>query len=246
MAREGKHTLGITYAELTKLVKSIMSANSDGTETYIPGPQGERGPKGDAGASVSDQQITDAVDVWLESNPPEKGADGTNASPEMIAEAVAAYLQANPPARGIQGLKGDSGAKGDQGIQGVKGDTGQQGQSGATGSQGPKGDTGSQGPTGSAGPKGDTGLAGTNSFLDAQSISVPILLLGTTVDRVVTWSSALPNANYNVKFLPDVNTLGKATFTVKAGTKTVNGCTINVSANLAVSVLGVCHVIATP
>ena len=225
MAREGKHTLGITYAELTKLVKSIMSANSDGIETYIPGPQGERGPKGDVGASVTDQQITDAVDVWLESNPPEKGADGTSASPEMIAEAVVAYLQANPPARGIQGLKGDSGAKGDQGIQGSKGDTG------------------SQGP---AGAKGDTGSTGTNSFLDAQSISVPILLLGATVDRVVTWSSALPNANYNVKFLPDVNTLGKAVFTVKAGTKTVNGCTITVSANLAVSVLGVCHVIATP
>ena len=90
-------------------------------------------------------------------------------------------------------------------------------------------------------------LAGTDEVgtSDIVSISVPLLILGGTEERVVTWARPFPNANYKVSFAHDVNTLGRITATVKAGTKTTTGVTIRLSAALALTVAGVVHVLGT-
>lgn len=71
--------------------------------------------------------------------------------------------------KNLKGLKGDTGARGQQGPQGEQGVAGPQGPKGDTGERGPqglKGDTGARGPqglkgdTGPQGPKGDTGPRG--------------------------------------------------------------------------------------
>lgn len=81
--------------------------------------------------------------------------------------------------------------------------------------------------------------------MDAVSVSVPLLLLGGSVERAVVWNRPFPDTSYKVTFLPDANTLGKITPTVKSGTKTTSGLTVVIAAGLAVSVAGVLHVVGT-
>ena len=59
---------------------------------------------------------------------------------------------------GPQGPKGDTGERGPQGLKGDTGARGSQGLKGDTGPQGPKGDTGPRGPQGIQGPQGPPGL----------------------------------------------------------------------------------------
>lgn len=80
---------------------------------------------------------------------------------------------------------------------------------------------------------------------DIVSVSVPLLLLGGSADRVVTWARPFANANYNVSFATDANTIGRITPTVLAGTKTATGLTVRITAGLAVTVAGVVHVLGT-
>ena len=63
----------------------------------------------------------------------------------------------------IQGIKGDTGEKGDTGLQGIKGDTGAQGPQGLIGNTGPAGASGGSGSTGAQGPQGIQGIPGTMS-----------------------------------------------------------------------------------
>ena len=63
----------------------------------------------------------------------------------------------------LQGIKGDTGEKGDTGLQGIKGDTGAQGPQGLIGNTGPAGAPGSTGATGAQGPQGIQGIPGTIS-----------------------------------------------------------------------------------
>lgn len=63
----------------------------------------------------------------------------------------------------LQGIKGDTGEKGDTGLQGIKGDTGAQGPQGLIGNTGPAGAPGSTGATGAQGPQGIQGIPGTMS-----------------------------------------------------------------------------------
>lgn len=79
--------------------------------------------------------------------------------------------------------------------------------------------------------------------VDLVSISVPILLLGATAERVIAWNRSFSNANYDLSYAFDASTIGRITCSVKAGTKTASGLTIVVTAGLAVSVLGVVHVL---
>lgn len=81
--------------------------------------------------------------------------------------------------------------------------------------------------------------------MDAVSVAVPLLVLGASVERVVTWNRPFSNANYKVSFVPDANTIGKITPTIKANTKTATGLTVTISAGLALTVAGVLHVIGT-
>lgn len=81
--------------------------------------------------------------------------------------------------------------------------------------------------------------------MDGVSVSVPLLLLGGSADRVITWNRPFPDASYKVSFMPDANTIGRITPVVKSGTKTATGLTVTISAGLAVSVAGVLHVLGT-
>jgi hypothetical protein len=82
--------------------------------------------------------------------------------------------------------------------------------------------------------------------MDAVSVSVPILLLGASVERTIVWNRAFPDANYALTYLPDANTIGKINVAVKAGTvPTKSGLTITISAGLALTVAGVLHVMGT-
>jgi hypothetical protein len=86
-------------------------------------------------------------------------------------------------------------------------------------------------------------LAGKLGKVDLVSISTPILLLGGTADRAIVWNRAFNNTSYDLSFAFDASTIGRITCSVVAGTKTTTGVTIRVSAALAVSVLGVVHVL---
>lgn len=63
------------------------------------GPQGETGPVGPAGQSITQEQLAAAVAAYLQANPPQPGATGPagqNATDEQVAQAVAAYIAVNP------------------------------------------------------------------------------------------------------------------------------------------------------
>lgn len=79
--------------------------------------------------------------------------------------------------------------------------------------------------------------------VDLVSISVPILILGGTADRAIVWNRPFNNTSYDLSYAFDASTIGRITCSVVAGTKTTTGITIRVSAGLAVSVLGVVHVL---
>lgn len=85
-------------------------------------------------------------------------------------------------------------------------------------------------------------LQGKLGKADIVSISVPILILGGTADRPITWNRPFSNASYDLSFAFDASTIGRITCSVVAGTKTTTGVTIRITAGLAVSVLGVVHV----
>ncbi|RKT33664.1 collagen triple helix repeat protein [Microbacterium sp. AG1240] len=105
---------------------------------------------------------------------------------------------------GPQGVRGEEGPKGDQGIKGDKGDTGS---------------------------KGDTGAAGTaaNIAVGTGRITAAVIL-GGTLDVVVTLSRTMPGTNYTVGIAPTTG----MTFTIKARTTTT--VTITVGAALALAV----------
>lgn len=88
-----------------------------------------------------------------------------------------------------------------------------------------------------------TAAAGKLGKADIVSISVPILLLGGTADRPITWNRPFSNASYDLSYAFDASTIGRVTCAPVAGTKTATGITIRISAGLAVSVLGVVHVL---
>lgn len=89
-----------------------------------------------------------------------------------------------------------------------------------------------------------TAVGGKLAKVDLVSISVPVLLLNATADRVVTWNRPFNNTNYDLSYAFDASTIGRITCAPVAGTKTTTGVTIRITAGLlAVSVLGVVHVL---
>lgn len=111
---------------------------------------------------------------------------------------------------------------------------------------------GSRGPMGPAGPAGAAGAAGAqgpSGLLDCKSIGLPAITLlaaGSVREYTVTWASALPNATYGVKFLPDAAALAPFTFALKAGSRTTTQCVIQVTNNSLLTLgASVVHVIAT-
>lgn len=174
-------------------MKGILSTGKSlgadvGAETrYIPGPQGEVGPRGPQGEKGDAFKYSDFTPEQLAAltgptGPKgDKGDKGDRGDAFKYTDFTEAQLEAltGPTGKtGPQGPKGDKGEKGDrgdtgatgaQGPRGYTGDRGPKGDTGATGATGPqgiqgpqgpkgdKGDTGAQGPTGAQGEKGDTG-----------------------------------------------------------------------------------------
>lgn len=125
-----------TKTQTDNAIKIAIANGSSGGTTVI---QGEKGDKGDTGASAYElaqsEGYTGTQTQWLAS---------------------------------LKGEKGDTGAIGPQGEKGAKGDKGDTGAAGPQGIQGEKGDTGATGPQGiqgEKGDKGDKGDAGTDATL---------------------------------------------------------------------------------
>src|SRR6188508_1236211 len=101
-----------------------------------------------------------------------------------------------------------------------------------TGAAGPAGPIGLTGPTGPAGPTGASGTA--NLSLRLATASVPAILLGGSLDVPVTWSSPMPDDDYQIHLAAESGLLGRSTQTVKSKTKT--GCVVTVtSTSLAIT-----------
>jgi hypothetical protein len=147
--------------------------------TGAPGPAGPTGPTGGTGP---------AGPTGLAGAPGPTGPTG---------EPGSAGATGPTGATGDTGATGPIGPTGDTGVTGPIGPTGATGDTGTTGVTGPIGPTGPTGPTGSVGPTGATGpvayRAGTASIVGTASSG------DNTV--TVTFSSALPSANYAVSVL---------------------------------------------
>jgi len=172
-----------------------------------PGPKGDTGATGPAGANGTSIVIKGSVsavnllptsgtlgDLYVISstgdgyfwNETSWQSIGTLRGPQGLKGDTGAT-----GAQGIQGIKGDTGATGAQGIQGIKGDTGAtgaqgiqglKGDTGAQGIQGLKGDTGATGAQGIQGLKGDTGSQGAVGPKGDQGIQGPVGLSGVRYD----------------------------------------------------------------
>lgn len=84
------------------------------------------------------------------------------------------------------GIRGATGAKGDNGAAGIAGMTGATGPQGATGAQGVKGDTGTQGAQGAQGIQGATGPSGSTLVGTATLAESGLITLALGVRRVTT------------------------------------------------------------
>ncbi|KAF6361789.1 macrophage receptor with collagenous structure [Rhinolophus ferrumequinum] len=139
------------------------------TAIPFPGPQGEKGSKGDAGV-IGPQGKTgakgDKGDVGLPGVMGVKGDMGVVGPPGATGSKGDPGKPGPPGVAGIPGMKGDQGHPGAEGLRGLPGLSGppgakgEPGEAGATGLTGPPGIRGIPGAAGMKGSKGDTGLQG--------------------------------------------------------------------------------------
>ena len=138
-------------------------------DTGPQGPKGDTGPRGPQG--IQGPQGPPGKDGVTPDIKADATVDDNTGTPSVAVEKMG--TTENPKFtfkfKNLKGLKGDTGARGQQGPQGEQGVAGPQGPKGDTGERGPqglKGDTGARGPqglkgdTGPQGPKGDTGPRG--------------------------------------------------------------------------------------
>jgi len=158
----GSEPFGVEAGDVVACVPVGRDVEELWARAMTPGPQGEPGPKGDAG-DVGPQGEQgpkgDAGEQGPQGEPGPTGPKGDKGDP------------------GNQGPQGLQGLQGIQGVQGPKGDTGDVGPQGEPGPKGDPGDDGPQGPAGDAGPKGDQGDPG---------VGVPT---GGTTGQVLTKTS---------------------------------------------------------
>lgn len=79
-------------------------------------------------------------------------------------------------------------------------------------------------------------------------VPLPLLSLGAT-SQVITWATAMPDANYSVQYSFELGAtyIGGLTCSIRPGTQTAAGLTLNLSNTLLVSIAAGAklHVLAT-
>lgn len=76
------------------------------------------------------------------------------------------------------------------------------------------------------------------------ALPLPLLSVGT-LEQAIAWSTPLPTATYDVEVSLSTALLGKATITVKDGTRTATGLTIQVTSTALVLAGSALSVLAT-
>ena len=151
--------VGDYYLDLSNSnLYGAKTAQGWGNPISLKGIQGDKGEKGDTGATG---QKGDKGDTGATGQKGEKGDTG---------------------ATGQKGEKGNTGATGQKGEKGDTGATGQKGEKGDTGATGQKGEKGNTGATGQKGDKGDTGTPGQNGSKIYAGIGAPTINIGVVGD----------------------------------------------------------------
>jgi len=149
---------------------------------FLPDPwgRGDKGDKGEAGATGPQGAKGDAGSQGIQG---EKGDRGDAGAQGLKGDKGDAGENGAAGATGAQGLKGDTGAQGIQGEKGEHGEAGAQGLKGDTGAQGIQGEKGERGETGAQGLKGDMGAQGAKGETGAQGAKGETGAQGAKGDR---------------------------------------------------------------
>ncbi len=128
----------------------------------IQGPQGEPGPKGNDGTSLTVKGKYNSLYELQVAHPTGNAGDAYMVGMNMYVWTGAEWSDMGniTGPRGERGPKGDRGDVGPQGPRGLQGEQGIQGPIGRTGERGPQGPIGAVGPQGEKGDAGPRGLQG--------------------------------------------------------------------------------------
>ncbi|GAA2566295.1 hypothetical protein GCM10010435_44330 [Winogradskya consettensis] len=132
--------------------------------------------------------------------------DATQPASAAMAAAVTAYMSAHPELKGAPGPPGAPGSPGLPGVPGVPGEPG------TPGAQGP---------------------GGPSSLRIAAPASLPLLLIGVSVDVTFTWSTPMPTAGYSHDVAVSSVLLGKVTLSLKSKTAAALTLTVTPTAGVA-------------
>lgn len=75
-------------------------------------------------------------------------------------------------------------------------------------------------------------------------VPLPLIALGATVDRSVTWSAPMPSAVYRVELAAGAGLVGRAQFSLVPGSQTAAGLAVRITASLLISAGAVLDVTA--
>ena len=163
--------VGDYYLDLSNSnLYGAKTAQGWGNPISLKGIQGDKGEKGDTGATGQKGEKGDTGATGQKGEKGDTGATGQKGE------------KGDTGATGQKGEKGDTGATGQKGDKGDTGATGQKGEKGDTGATGQKGEKGNTGATGQKGEKGDTGTPGQNGSKIYAGIGAPTINIGAVGD----------------------------------------------------------------
>lgn len=183
---------GDTLAKSATYHTSIYSALNDGTDAPPAGAKGWYDQliayiDGIKGNSVTDEQLAEAVALYLKNHPvqaPVDSVNGKTGSVELTAQDVGALTQADLQTAMDTAL---TQAKDSGEFDGAQGPAGPQGE------QGPKGDPGDVGPQGPAGPAGADGKDGATPNIQIGTVETLEAGSGATASMTGTAENPLLN-----------------------------------------------------
>lgn len=140
----------------------------------IQGPQGEPGPKGNDGTSLTVKGKYNSLYELQAAHPTGNLGDAYMVGMNMYVWTGAEWSDMG----NITGPRGERGPKGDRGDVGPQGPQGLQGEQGIQGPSGRTGERGTQGPIGAVGPKGEKGDVGPRGLQGEQGPRGPQGLQG--------------------------------------------------------------------